>query len=747
MSKTLQETFPDPDEAICSFFLQTTDVSDKTWHSISLIAESDDDTFWVVIAHHKNLSLALKNLITAVDIAHSSAFRRSLQLADEFALITLIVRLVTTTSVVFKRGVSVREVAARFGDLIPASLILPTSLMLLRHSGPIASATITSLFLLNPAYLCAMSTVASSWCDATSRLAVRSVRELSRGRHQRLAGDVVPLFEQVYRHVKHLWALFHSAPFVADYVPLSRLLQNLRVVVDLLSPILQHFILTCSTISNCRDRFSRANSAIVNAAINTASILVLFRTYNKVLTKERCYCVEGIVHSTYEALTSYITQKVSGPPALLLSNSKLSLTLLIHELFPPRMDENDLMVGKVLRSLTEPIPDSKDFSDGFLGSRSRYFELILIELVHQGFHIDRLLDKKFITALEAEELGASERSITCAITGIIEECTKQSNTTSLSNMNDNNNKQEDIVSPPRSSDVEGTTNPLVNIVLDVMPHFNVKGIIAALQYYNNDVEHFILDASMDNIVPHILTQLTEPSPTVVSSNQTTTEKVISETPLAPIHAITSADYDKDYGEVDLNLFIGSDLYEAINGDDDNDNNGEKTLGEDLSSALAYTTHHVEDHRSAAEMFEVDDTMRDNIRMLMEMMYDDEYDDAQDLAEVRGYEARRGTNNSDTSLSDNDDNKDNNDTPDGDNKNSEGTELSRAPHQGVSRARTLYDEKKFHKTRSKQREKDVKSVKEAREKTPSYTQKKKTVRKNAQDKMAFTRAVKKGKSDW
>lgn len=41
------------------------------------------------------------------------------------------------------------------------------------------------------------------------------------------------------------------------------------------------------------------------------------------------------------------------------------------------------------------------------------------------------------------------------------------------------------------------------MVKDVFPHFTVDGICTALSFYNHDVQQFILDASMDNLPPHL----------------------------------------------------------------------------------------------------------------------------------------------------------------------------------------------------------------------------------------------------
>ncbi|KAF5226396.1 hypothetical protein ECC02_000520 [Trypanosoma cruzi] len=745
MSGTLKEKFIDPDAAVCSTFFRTTDASEKTWRDVALVAELDNHTFWTVVANHRNLPLVLRNLITAVDVAHSSAFRRQLKRSDEQALITFIVRLATTTSAVLSAGVSLTSVARHLEEIIPPDLLMPVSLIILRHCFSIASVTITSLILLNPLYLCAMSATATSWCNTTSCLSVQCVREVARGRHQRLAGDVVQLFEQVYRHVKQLWALVHCVPFLADYMPLTRVLQYLRVVVDLISPLLQHFLLTCTTLSKRREQLSKANSAILNAAVNTASILILFRTYQKVAGFDRCHCVERIVVPVYDALTSHIVQKVRGPPSLLLSNTKRPLTRIIHELVPPQAGTDELEVGKVLRHLSEAVPDSKDFSDGFLGARSRYLELLLLELIHQGFHIDLLMEEKFITIHEAEELGASERVITQAILGIVEKTTGDA---ALSKSDGGN---DDVTEFPNSTaaaaavtttTTRASSDPLVKIVLDVMPQFNVEGIKAALCYYNNDVEHFILDASMNNIPPHLLTQLSEPTSSCsveISGRDETgasaVNAIATAVPTSRVpHTLTSNDYDSNFDGINLDLFISLDLCDVINGDD------RPFSGDDLSNDLGYTTYHPDSHRGAAEMFEVDEALREKIRMLTELMYEDEFDDTQEIAGVCGYEAGQDANGSDSSAS-------------GDEKadaghisksgpREEGAMTNTTPH----RPRTQYDEKRFHDTRSKQREKNLKALKEAHEDTPAYTKKKKITRKKMQHKMTLTRDVKRGKSD-
>ncbi|RHW68671.1 hypothetical protein DPX39_100098200 [Trypanosoma brucei equiperdum] len=745
MAKTLSDAFPDTDGAICQSFFQSTDFGEKTWQEVGLYAQCDERTFWTVVANHKNVAIVLKQLVDAVNTAHSSAFSRKLQPTDENSVVTIFVRVASTTSTVLAAGASISSLANRLTEIIAPSLLVSVSVMLLRHSGTIASAAVTGLILLNPAYLCAMPSIINSWCDATSSLAAQCCRDLSRGRHQRLAGDVVPFFENAYRHMKQLWSLMHCAPFLAEYVPLSRALSCLRVVVDLISPALQHFVLTCDALVNHRGQLSKANSVIVNAAVNTASILVLFRTYRLACGEGRSYCVDHVVESTYESITGYITKKVSGAPALLLSNPTWPLTSVLHELVLPRHEDRDFRLGKLFGLLNESVQDSKDFADGFAGCRPRFFEILLLELVHQSFHIDSLLEKHLVTATEAEEWGASERTITQAIAGIVD----KSKGSCASPPGDCG----DIVNPPIPPHRHGTSsNPLVNIVLDVMPHFNVKGIEAALSYYNNDVEHFILDASMDNIVPHIFEQLMEPEPSLIAEilrDEDDDTMRGTEVPPAQQHVITSEDYDNELEGVDINLLIGCDLYEAING------SAEQISCNDFSEEFQYSTLHSGDHghHNVGGTFEVDEVLKEKIRMLTEMMYEDEYDDTQDGTEVRGLGKQFNTDDVE-SLSSGEERNENYEVTHG-NEGVATEDAFAAPtssdgfaampsNTATHRPRTLYDEKRFHMDRTKQHDARVKAVREAKQNTPSYTKKKKTMQRKPRDSGALTRAARKGR---
>ncbi|KAG8345273.1 hypothetical protein TRVL_03901 [Trypanosoma vivax] len=740
MSKRLRDVYPDDDDAVCGVFFQSTDVSERLWYDLSLVAQSDEQTFWTVVSNHRLLQLVLSLAVEAVDRAHSSALSRRCRLSDELSVTSVLVRLATATQTVLSAGVAVQSLVQRIGEVVTPALLMPASLVMMRHSGLIASATVTSLFLSNPLYLCAMSNTISAWCGEVSSLAVRCVDNLSVGRHQRLGGDVISLFEDTYRRVKHLWSLAHCAPFVADYIPLSRVLGALRVVVDLISPALQHFVLTCPSLSNHRSQLSRANSATVNAALNTATILVLFRTFRKVSGGARFHCVEGVVTSTYEALVTYITEKTCGLPATLLSGIRQPLTAVMHGLVPPLTDDDDLEIGRVLRLLGEPAHDCRDFAAGFAGARPRYFELLLAELVRQGVHIDSLLNERFVTTLEAEELGASERSIALAIAGIRE---------SLADDADIGN--DAISSACVSPSVPASNNPLVNVILEVMPHFSVKGIEAALCYYNNDVEQFILDASIDNIAPHIMEELVPPCADTCCDVAQGCEARSAGAAAAKEQkqTITAADYDNELSDIDLSVLIGRDLFDALNDNEATANDQGK-----LMESFAFKTLRADDtYRNALAAPGDDGVLKEKILMLMELMYEDEFDDAQEVAVGNGHGILQDEMHQDVeqqacgngvgvlpaSVKVGEEGQEEEGEGEG-----EGPAAAGAGMFQPFRPRTHYDVKRFHEERVKASKAKVTTSKGAGVEAPAYTKKKKAVYRKAHDRGAITRAAKSGR---
>lgn len=659
------DAFPDPSGSIVKTFFTSTDVTEKTWSSAKLLADADDTTFWTVVANHRRLGAALTNLITAADVSHSSssaAQRKSVTKENEASLCALVIRLATTTQYCTEeKGVLPADMARRLDAVLPLPSLFPTAVMLFRKSGAAASIVLTSLFLLNPSYLCRLQLHLSSWFDQVNRLATRCQAEMLRGRYQRLSGDVLPLFELMYRTTKHLWAMLQSVPFIADYVPVTRTLRSLRIVFDVVSPALQHFVMTCEALQTRRDVLSKANALTVNTVLNASSILLLFHTFNRP-RGQRDWVLGRIPKATYESLEAFMAQYVRGTPERLLASLDHGrhVHTLMHQLSQPLDNGEDAQVGQVILSLFEPISDSKDLSQLMLATRKRFGESVLLQLVQEGVSLDALLSARFVTPEEAATLGASEDSIRRAMAGLpTEEPAPEKRSPAP--------VAAKAAAPAKAKEKEKAkeeTDPLVDMVAEVFPHFNRHGIRAALNYYNNDSEQFILDASIENIPPHLFSQVTAPSTEEAIAHaevpaQAAANAAIAENMEVNCGArsgsrsehLTADDFADDADMADEQLYLGRDLYELITGSDrDNDAYHEDGADQEDGGGAAADYQDYASYRKAeaGELYGgaaggvsgagafgngIDDEMRERIRMLTEMMYDDELDDAQ-MGEMR-----------------------------------------------------------------------------------------------------------------
>lgn len=789
MGIDLRDGFPDAGGAVCSTFFSSADISEKLWASLKRLAEADDVTFWTVVANHDKLPTVLLNVVTAVDHAHSShskAQRRAVTPEGERNVIEVVVRIATATEPCARRGVDPASFATRIGVLLPWKALFPASLMLLRHSGAAASVTLSSLAVLNPGYLCTLASYMPTWWDSVNRFAVRCAHELQRGRYQRLPGDILSAFEQVYRLTKQLWALLQCAPFLSDYIGLTRTLRSLRIIVDVLSPILQHFIIVCDELTTRRAILSRANSVVVNAAVNTASVLLLFHTYTtegppKRHQNDSC-CAPQVVNATYSRLREHLQQYAQGYTQYILqvTQNQSFLGLLHHLCPPPRAGDTsgDHALGQVLLRLTSEMTDSNDFADAARGSRPRFFELVLLDLVRQGLHIDVLLARHFVTAEEAAKLGASEDAITCALAGL--QSTKveatAAGTTSLP-------------PPPVSSQLPTAQqpvvvdDPLVAMVMDVFPHYSAAGVRAALNFYANDVEQFIMDASVENLPPHLVGPLTATglSDAEVAAALAAEEEMGGGQGFAALaedagagEAAPSAgsgshlrtnDYDDAFQPETLYRLLGRDLYELVTDSDVEDGVTDVASHDEMAGEeeLDYKTTMRDARTYMSDAFDVDEEMKAKIRMLNEVLYEDELDDGQQDVHLAGGD-----------IIDND----SDDGGDGGNGGRRGrgrrgggggvaatpaekpgspaptdAAASPSPAGGVAAPpqRTPHDayhDKRFHERRAKDRVVRTKQIQAEREdRVVAYANKKKTSKSKASGtKTSLQRAVKKGRYD-
>ncbi|CCW69984.1 unnamed protein product [Phytomonas sp. Hart1] len=632
----LTDAFPDEDRAIVGAFFPSSDVCEKAWRGVQLLAEADDLTFWTVIAHHETLSGVLTNLVKAVEVAHSSASpvrRRAIRPANEHALGVIFMRIGATTAVCTRRRVSVQDLARRLNKILPLPLIFPISAMLLRRNGSAASVCVSSLFLLNPGYLCRLPLFINSWCDSINQITMRCKSELQRGRFQRISGDILPLFEQTFRHVRQLWAAVHCSPFLADYINITRVLRALRIVVDVISPLLQHFVLLCKDLNPIRDILSQANSILINSALNTSVILVLFHHFGD-LAGHLAWVLPKPVEKAYTALQEAIEHYAPGIPAQLVRSCRVfkNLSSLFHALVPTKMDNPDLRFGEVmLLVLSEDIQGSKDFAELLSRehARHRYGELLLLELTHQGVCFGELLQKQFLTIDESEKLGARKDVIAAILSRPPPESEPERAGFSLNSPSKPSEPNEvwesENVSPPDCAD------SAVAMVREIFPHYSPAGIRTALDFYG-DVEQFILDASINNIPPHLIDLLKAPPPPPKGAvgapmgDRELPELTVAQTTL------TKEDFDEALSRTDFHHYLGGDLYKFLLGGGENQNCGEDEANNVNWDAVysGVTSYRKEDGNLQAEniAFNIDEDLKDKIRMLNEYIYEDELDDTE-----------------------------------------------------------------------------------------------------------------------
>ncbi|KPA81683.1 hypothetical protein ABB37_03991 [Leptomonas pyrrhocoris] len=796
MGVELREGFPDAGGDVCSTFFSSVDLSDKLWGSIERLAHADDVTFWTVLANHEKLPVVFLSVVTAVDHAHSShskAQRRAVSAESERDVIEMVMRIATATEPCARRGVDPASLAMRLSTLLPWKVLLPVSLMLLRHSGAAASVTVSSLVMLNPGYLCTLNSYMPTWWDSVNRLAVRCTHELQRGRYQRLPGDILAIFEQVYRLTKQLWAVLQCAPFLSDYLSLPRTLRSLRIVVDVLSPILQHFIIVCDELSTRRAILSRANSVIVNAALNTSSVLLLYHMYTTQGPQKHhheSFCAPQVVNATYNRLREHLQQYAQGYTQYFLQvTQNQSFVGYIHYLCPPARAgdaSGDHALGQVLLSLTQEMADSNDFASAACGTRPRFFELVLLDVVRQGVHIDDLLARHFVTPAEASKLGASEDAVTRALAGLpsLEVAAASSAPHTPVPEAAGTTAASPAAAAPSPEKVD---DPLVAMVMDVFPQYSPAGIRAALNFYSNDVEQLIMDASMENLPPHLVGPLTATGSSdaeVAAALAAEDERVGSGSPEAATADVSAAgsaaaahlranDYDDAFQPETLYRLLGRDLYELVTDSDADDAVTDATsrgviAGNDIDDDVGYQTTLHDQRTYVSDAFDVDEDMKAKIRMLNEVMYEDELDDGQQDVHLAGGDIV-------------------DDASDGDDVNSGGGGRNRgrgrrgggagaaekpdspapAAHAGPSPSsspapapatgaaappqRTSHDEyhdKRYHEQRAKDRVTRTKQKQaERNERVPAYANKKKTSKsKVSGTKTSLQRAVRKGTYD-
>eukprot|EP00796_Vickermania_ingenoplastis_P006728 gene6728-4823_t len=639
MSSKLQDAFRDEGKAICSVFFTTTDLTEKTWYDFESLAKADDVTFWTVITHHPRLPAVLHSALAKMDHAHHSvspATRRSVTKAQIKALASAVFRFACDTEACSKAGVDITGLGRRINTLLPLKQFIIFNGIVVQSSGSFASLAGYCLHLLSPAYLSDYNIYCVEWRESLDQVVRRCVKELGRGRYQRLSGDILLLFEQTYRAVKQMWAVLMTCPFVADYLSLSSVLRAMRIVTDVIAPMLQHFLMTCETLASRRDVLSKANAGIINAALQTSTALLLFRRFSIDEKQPLQFLCPPILHKIDERLMETADLYTRGHPRVLLlswtaGDGRCSAGKSLHALYDAlagsTRSETDRRVGEVLLVLMNAIAESGDFASA-APKRQRFFELLLMELVNQGVGIDDLLQRGLVQPSEAEELGASQQAVMCALAGIsLKEESKPVPPAPVVRPK----------SPPKRAFEEGS---LGAVVQDVFPHFSATGITAALQHYNNDLEQLITDASIDNLPPHLVellrahhldTALAEETAALQSAAHDDVQLEFSPAQLNELASeeqqhLTNDDFDDTLRLTDFSLFWDMGDMAGFKGparDGGEDAGGEEEEEEETD----YVTFNA-DEVAPRSGFDVSEEMREKIRILNEIMYEDEMDDGQ-----------------------------------------------------------------------------------------------------------------------
>lgn len=730
MTQSCANAFSERSAEICSAFFASDDLNDKSWLDLHSLATADAVTFWTVVTRHSSLPRILSSAFSKVDEAiHSTsiAVKKSISKKQVKALTGVALRLCNSEECVMRR-VDPGSLSSHIVKLIPLKHWVLLNEVLLQMNGSFASLTGYCMHFLSPSYFLGYANFILEWRESIDCVAKRCSVELSRGRYQRLSGDVLLMFERVYRAVKQVSSILQSCPFAADYLPISHVMRGLRIIVDILSPLLQHFFMTCEALTSRREMLSRANAAMVNACISSATSLILFRGFSCGDATRLEFLVPSLPKKLDEHVAEYVELYVRGYPLDVFmqwagkQRSQRGKRGGLHGLFdalcPSILVEKTRSLGDVWIALMNPLAESSDFISA-APPRQRFFELLLVEQVNQGVHIDELLHRGFITPTEAEQLGASQQTVLCAMEGIslVDEVAARGgdgngSSAAAASITESSSR------PPAAPSNVCEPGSFGAIVQEVFPHFSVIGITAALQHYQNDIEQLINDASCDNLPPHLVDLLstevdavndepceppcTAPSPPPLSVPEANSAGAVTH--------LSRADYEEEAGIVSYTQFsflLGDDVEEMSESNYASGGAGE----EEVVDYVSFAQQPIDASSSA---FHVSDEMKERIRILNEVVYEDEYDDGQQTGQY-AWNANHAIQH------DNDDN---------DEEDEESTEAAAAQEEGVPPRQGMYATRTFPRSDYEVKRFNVKREKQSKSAAqPSYI-KKETSRKVA-----------------
>jgi hypothetical protein len=270
-----------------------------------------------------------------------------------------------------------------------------------------------------------------------------------------------------------VWAMLHCMPMFADFFcPLKKFMAALRLVAEVVVPLLQHFVMTCDHLATLRVKLTRMTQKLANASVDCAVTALLCASHGTTTG------VNAAATARAERLDAAITEDVVAYggliPSALLRASGLTFKMLLHSL----CDDDCFAVpdeDERYRALRDALPALESTSVGTFEATNRqclfFAEKVLLGIAAQG-----------VTLTSADAPGlivtapVSEQQAPAAV--------------------------PPPVAPPTAPS-RHATDANIQMVRELLPDMPVRAVAAALDYYDGQVERLIDDAYSMNLPPHI----------------------------------------------------------------------------------------------------------------------------------------------------------------------------------------------------------------------------------------------------
>ena len=667
------------------------------------LVETDHKTFFTVLAHHPHLHLAVSKAAAAAEGSICSATKGSHRFTKRQlgALAVFVVRAVTDFSVTTGGGrgknaefdLDPVTYCGRLQQVFPAPVWMPLAHLISKVDGESSSVVFNALALSCPGTLSHLQATVMIWCDEVQAFSHRVNAEAKRGRFQRSNGDIVSLFERSFALIQGLWALLDSSPMtLVPFLPVARVLDALATHTNCVCPLLQHFLLNCTNLTQHRKQLSTVNSMIMNASVSASAIVLMFYPFKPAEAMRAAAGRDGLPFTKAVALRSYTLPSVVeiyekevvdsllnflsplSVPVVLLQNAGRSAgssgahysVLQVLDAVVPLLDKDSAPIpSKTSRrgkksgvgNIGETVTDASVISSGGMGlgdlllplvqqaesaatgdaaDGTQFIRSLLVELVNQGGSIDDWAARGLIDLGQARQLGADlsadpPASFNDPLTSPTHVNSEQDDIDAAiaASLADSDNHADGSAASahPKSGALFGSTpqeREHVAMILDIAPVLKSEShALAALRFYNGDMEALLVDATSDNLPPHLLTVAAEvPSLAAASSG-----------PPAVASAQSASSRSKKEGYLNIHTFLFSN-WNAYQNDGDEDDGGEIDEDdiEEEGGWEAMATTNGGGRSESDQLFSSpnDTEMHAITRMLVDqILYEDERDDGQD----------------------------------------------------------------------------------------------------------------------